>query len=213
MLFRSIALVDTPGFFAALIRRFLRQRYIHVVIASDAELKEAYSVGRRKPAVPVFAGFEKEDKESILHTFPTAFYRICELECTDAQKKGIMRLLQEDYQRRFHIHYAVLGLPFILMNVPFFIRNQYTCSSYIARVLQENGIRISEKHFSLVTPKDFYEYDKMCVVFEGKLSEITAGNLSQKMAGYKVASREAGCQKVAYNKITGCNVRGAAAYE
>ena len=28
-----IALVDTPGFFAALIRRFLRQRYIHVVIA------------------------------------------------------------------------------------------------------------------------------------------------------------------------------------
>ena len=57
-----IALVDTPGFFAALIRGFLRQRYIHVVIASDAELREAYSVGRRNPAVPVFAGFEKEDK-------------------------------------------------------------------------------------------------------------------------------------------------------
>ena len=57
-----IALVDTPGFFAALIRRFLRQRYIHVVIAQDAELTEAYSVGRRDPAVPVFAGFEKEDR-------------------------------------------------------------------------------------------------------------------------------------------------------
>ena len=39
-----IALVDTPGFFAALIRRFLRQRYIHVVIASDAELKDRKSV-------------------------------------------------------------------------------------------------------------------------------------------------------------------------
>ncbi len=95
-----IALVDTPGFFAALIRGFLRQRYIHVVIASDAELREAYSVGRRNPAVPVFAGFEKEDKNRILRAFPTAYYRICELECTEAQKRGIMKQLQEDYQRR-----------------------------------------------------------------------------------------------------------------
>jgi len=171
-----IALVDTPGFFAALIRGFLRQRYIHVVIASDAELKEAYSVGRRNPAIPILAGFEKEDKDSILHTFPSAFYRICELECTDAQKKGIMRRLKEDYQRRFQIHYAVLGLPFILFQIPFFIRNQYTCSSYIARVLQENGIWISEKHFSLVTPKDFYAYKKMRVIFEGELSKIAVGS-------------------------------------
>lgn len=170
-----IALVDTPGFFAALIRGFLGQRYIHVVIAQDAGLEEAYSVGRRNPAVPVFAGFEKEEKERILHAFPTAYYRICELECTDAQKKGVMWQLREDYQRRFHIHYAVLGLPFILINLPFFIRNQYTCSSYIARILQENGIKIAEKHFSLVTPRDFYEYDKMRVVYEGNLSDIVAG--------------------------------------
>ena len=39
-----IALVDTPGFFAALIRGFLRQRYIHVVIASDAELRQSLSL-------------------------------------------------------------------------------------------------------------------------------------------------------------------------
>lgn len=178
-----IALVDTPGFFAALIRGFLRQRYIHVVIASDAGLNEAYSVGRRNPAIPVFAGFEKEDKEKILHAFPSAYYRICELECTDAQKKGIMRQLKDDYQRRFHIHYAVLGLPFILFDIPFFIRDQYTCSSYIARVLQENGIWISRKHFSLVTPKDFYAYGKMRVIFEGELSRIAVGDSGGKPEG------------------------------
>ncbi|MDE7416411.1 MAG: hypothetical protein K2N44_08935 [Lachnospiraceae bacterium] len=178
-----IALVDTPGFFAALIRGFLKQRYIHVVIASDAELKEAYSVGRRNPAIPILAGFEKEDKDRILHTFPSAFYRICELECTDTQKQGIMGRLKEDYQRRFRIHYAVLGLPFILLNIPFFIRDQYTCSSYITRVLQENGIWISEKHFSLVTPKDFYEYGKMRIIFEGELSEIAGGSSDYKPEG------------------------------
>lgn len=167
-----IALVDTPGIFAAMIRRFLRQRYIHVVIGADAKMTESYSVGRRNPAIPFFAGFEKEDKNEILHAFPTAAYRICELSCTSKQKQKIMEELNTDYHRRFQIHYAVLALPFIVMGIPFYIKNQYTCSSYIAKLLSDNGISISEKHFSLVTPKDFYESEKLHMVFEGELSEI-----------------------------------------
>lgn len=170
-----IALVDTPGFFAALIRRFLKQRYIHVVLGFDAKLEDAYSVGRRNPAIPVFAGFERERKDKILETFPTAFYRICELECTDVQKKALWEKIQEDYRKRFRIHYAVCGLPFILMNIPFYIYHQYTCSSYIASVLEENGILHFKKHFSLVTPKDFYTGQNMRVVFEGELAQIVDG--------------------------------------
>ncbi len=175
MAYIYVALVDTPGFFAALIRRFLKQRYIHVVLGFDVELREAYSVGRRNPAVPVFAGFEKEDKGRILEAFPTAFYRICELECTDGQKKALWETIQRDYQKRFRIHYAVLGLPFLLAGIPFYINNQYTCSSYAARVLQENGIVAFKKHFSLVTPKDFYTARNMRVVFEGELSQLVFG--------------------------------------
>lgn len=167
-----IALVDTPGFFAYLIRNFLKQRYVHVVISADAKLKEAYSVGRRDPAVPVFAGFEKEDKYEILDVFPNAYYRVCELECTYEQKKNIMEKLESDYRMRFRIHYAVLALPFLLLGLPFYVRNQYTCSSYIARLLKENGICVSDKHFSLITPKDFYEYEGMRTVFEGELSQL-----------------------------------------
>ncbi len=170
-----IALVDTPGFFAALIRRFLKQRYIHVVLGFDAKLEDAYSVGRRNPAIPVFAGFERVCKDKILEAFPTAFYRICELECTDVQKKALWEKMQEDYRKRFRIHYAVCGLPFILMNIPFYIYHQYTCSSYIASVLEENGIWHFKKHFSLVTPKDFYTGQNMRVVFEGELAQIVDG--------------------------------------
>ena len=54
-----IAFVDTPGFFAGMIRQVIKQKYIHVVLSMDAELEEAYSVGRRNPAVPLFARFEK----------------------------------------------------------------------------------------------------------------------------------------------------------
>ena len=155
-----------------MIRKFLKQRYVHVVISADRELEKAYSMGRRNPAVPILAGFEKEDKNKILKKFPTAYYCICKLDCTPEQKNRIMEQLERDYDRRFRIHYAVIGLPFLVMGVPFYLRDQYTCSSYLAKVLQENGIEISDKHFSLVTPKDFYEYREMETIFEGKLSEF-----------------------------------------
>ena len=181
-----IALVDTPGFFAALIRRYLKLRYIHVVISEEPTFREAYSVGRRNPAIPVFAGFTKENRDEILHTFPSAFYRICELDCTYAQKREVVKRLKEDYDKRLRIHYAVIGLPFILMGVPFYIKNQYTCSSYIGKILRENGICVSDKHFSLITPKDFYECDKLRVIFEGRLSEISTKTHNHKIKGVSV---------------------------
>lgn len=171
-----IALVDTPGLFASLIRRFLKQKYIHVVISMDERLEEAYSFGRRNPRIPFFAGFEREDKHKILQAFPTADYMVCELNCGKEQKERICEKLRRDYIRRRHYRYAVPGLPFIVCGIPFYYKNQYTCSSYIARLLSENHIQISKKHFSLVTPKDFYLYPDKKVVFEGSLREfVNAG--------------------------------------
>lgn len=106
-----IAFVDTPGFFAGMIRQVIKQKYIHVVLSMDAELEEAYSVGRRNPAVPLFAGFEKEDKRKILTVFPTADYMVCSIECSLAQKEAIRQELRLAMQERFHYHYAVAGLP------------------------------------------------------------------------------------------------------
>lgn len=167
-----IALVDTPGIFAAIIRRTLRQKYIHVVISMDAGMEDAYSVGRRNPFVPLMAGFEREDKRKIVRAFPTADYMVCEMECTQEQKENIRSTLYQDMEQRYRYHYAIFGLPFILWNKPFYQKNHYTCSSYIARLLEENEIHIARKHFSLVTPKDFYEYSEKKVIFEGPLSEI-----------------------------------------
>ena len=170
-----IAMVDTPGLFAGIIRRFLKQKYIHVVISLDERLEEAYSFGRRNPRLPFFAGFEREDKNRILRAFPTADYRVCELECSAEQKERIRRRLRHDYQYRKSSHYAVAGLFFIMCGIPFYQRDHYTCSSYIARLLAENHIDISYKHFSLVTPKDFYYYPYKRTVFEGRLAKLVEG--------------------------------------
>ena len=170
-----LALVDTPGLFASLIRCFIHQRHIHVVISMDPRLEEAYSVGRRNPFIPILAGFEKEDKEKIYRAFPTANYMIYELECSGEQKRRLQEALHRDYRRRYQFHYTVIGLPLIVLGIPFYQKNHYTCSSYIARLLEECDMPVSEKHFSLVTPRDFYEYPKKRKIFEGFLSELVHG--------------------------------------
>lgn len=167
-----LALVDTPGLFAYIIRKVIGIDYIHVVLSMDEELNEAYSVGRRNPAVPLLAGFEKEDAAKIEKAFPTAKYKIVSMECTREQKENISRQLKECYEKRFQYHYCIIGLPMLLFNIPFYQKNHYTCSSFVASVLEENGIGLFGKHFSLVTPRDFYELENTDVVFEGTLHEL-----------------------------------------
>lgn len=167
-----LALVDTPGIFAAFIRLFIGLNYVHVVLSMDRELSEAYSMGRRNPAVPLIAGFEKENTHEIERAFPDAKYRIVSMECSREQKENIERQLKEYYRRRFQYHYCILGLPFLVLGIPFYQKNHYTCSSFIANILDENGMSLFDKHFSLVTPRDFYELQNTKVIYEGTLREF-----------------------------------------
>ena len=103
-----IAFVDTPGFFAGIIRRVIKQKYIHVALSLDPYLEETYSIGRRHPSVPLIAGFEKEDKYKILRAFPDADYMICRIRCTTEQKKYIEQELYRAMEQRFSYHYTIL---------------------------------------------------------------------------------------------------------
>ena len=58
------------------------------------------------------------------------------------------------------------------MGKPFYQRNHYTCSSFIARLLENNGVLSFSRHFSLITPRDFYEYGQQNVIYEGTLREL-----------------------------------------
>lgn len=167
-----IALVDTPGLFAGIIRRVIQREYIHVVLSLDENLEEAYSVGRRIPFLPYFAGFEKENKEKIFQAFPTAKYRIYSLDCTKKQKETIKEQLHKCYKNRFRYHYCIWGLPYLLLQKPFYQERHYTCSSFIARLLAQNGMDLFHKHFSLVTPADFYDLKNDGIIFEGRLAEF-----------------------------------------
>ena len=191
-----IALVDTPGLFAWMIRRVIKINYIHVVLSLDDSFREAYSVGRRNPFIPFFAGFEKENIDQIYKAFPTARYKIYTIECTEKQKDEIALQLKKCYRQRFQYHYCIIGLFFLLMGKPFYQHNHYTCSSFIAKLLETKNVLSFSKHFSLITPRDFFEYGQQNVIYEGTLRElciqIHAGRLVPKPyhsgAAYEICS-------------------------
>ncbi len=166
------ALVDTPGFFAEIIRKTTKINYCHVSMAFDPKLENVYSVGRRNPAVTFFAGFIKEDTQKIAKVFPTAKYKIIAIDCTLEQKQMLQAKMEACYPKRFQYHYCIIGLPFILLKKPFYQKNHYTCSSFLARCLQEVGLDLFEKHFSLVTPRDFYELENTDFLYEGLLTDF-----------------------------------------
>lgn len=182
-----IALVDTPGLFASIIRRVIRRDYVHVVLSLDEQFKEAYSVGRRNPFIPFFAGFEKENVAMIVRKFPGARYRIMKISCGKEQKREIAGALQRYYQNRFNYHYCILGLPFLLLNRPFYQKGHYTCSSFTARLLEENGLTLFDKHFSLVTPGDFYDLKEPEIIYEGLLKDYGYEDGKQYAPVYKTA--------------------------
>ena len=164
-----IVLIGTPGIFATLIRLYSRLKYIHVALAMDENLKECYSFGRRNPKVPIFSGFEKEEMDKVVAHFPKAICMVTEIECTKEQKEDVWKRINYYKKNAKRYHYTILGLPFLVFKKPFHQKRRYACSQFVARTLEDYGIRKFDKHFSLVTPKDFYEMPDKKILYVGTI--------------------------------------------
>lgn len=175
-----LVLIGTPGIFATLIRWFTRLKYIHIVLAMDEELKHGYSFGRRNPKIPILSGFEHEKMDEVVKKFPKALCMVTEIECTKEQKKNVWKRINYYRANAKRYHYTILGLPFLVLGIPFHQKRRYACSQFVARTLEDYGIRKFKKHYSLVTPRDFYEMPDKKILYVG-----TVEGYLDKMDGYK----------------------------
>lgn len=164
-----LVLIGTPGIFATLIRLVTRIKYIHIVLGMDEDLKDCYSFGRRNPKIPYFSGFEKEEMDKVIEKFPKALCMVTEIKCTKKQKEQVWGRINYYKANAKRYHYTILGLPWMVLKKPFHQKRRYACSQFVARTLEDYGIRKFDKHWSIMTPRDFYEMEDKKILYVGTI--------------------------------------------
>jgi len=162
-----IILSDTGTLFTRFIKFFTKKPHNHASISLNSRLDQVYSFGRKKPNNPFIGGFIKED---IRHDF----YRnsrcvIYAISVTDEQYEKMMEKIKRMEREKGHYRYNLLGLLFILLEIPYNRKNAYFCSQFVASILNESGVLYFEKPPSLIRPYDLLDEYKMQRVYEGHL--------------------------------------------
>lgn len=153
--------------FTRLIKCFTRRPLNHASISFSKDLEETYSFGRKCPNNPFIAGFVQEDLHCELFRNATcAIYR-CRVS-DDAFKQMKLHLEQFKLQKQKY-KYNLLGLFGVILNKELQRKNAFFCSQFVATILQNGGIRISNKPASLVKPCDIADSDASQLVYAGQL--------------------------------------------
>lgn len=167
-----IVLVRTPGIFAVLIRIFLHFEFIHVVLGLDKSLEHCYSFGRRDPRYPIISGFERERMDQVQKKFKKARIAQYEIKCTKEQKKQIIDKLRYYTANNLKYKYTILGIPCAVLGIPYHQKHHYMCSQFVARILEDCGVRKFQRHYTLMTPKDFYLMNNKKTIYIGSLKNF-----------------------------------------
>lgn len=150
----------------------LREKYVHVSISLDRELKEVYSFGRRNPEKMFPTGFVLEDLAKISTVFKDSICQIYELEIEKKQFYLLKKKIKQFYRNKEIYKYNILGLIPINFNIKYERDHHYACSQFVGKMLQDTGICNLEKNYSIIKPRDIENIKCMNKIYEGRISDI-----------------------------------------
>ena len=159
----------TGTYFSTFLRLVSGEKYIHVSISLDENLKYVYSFGRKNPKWMFPSGFVMENMSLISSFFKDAICQIYRLPLT---KKELLRLRKEikKYKdKESDYHYNIKGLIHIRFNKIYHRRHHFVCSQFVAKLLSDSKIYDFRKEYSLVRPKDIINIPSLCKIYEGKI--------------------------------------------
>lgn len=145
-----IVFSSTPYKIGKSIRVLTGQKYNHISICLDPELKEMYSFARRFYRTPFYGGFVKESLSRYDIDGKRARIRICRIPVTDQDYSKIQSRMQQMLRRQdifLYNHLSVLGTPFQRS-----IRTKaaFTCVEFCVYVLIMAGMDLDpRKYYSI----------------------------------------------------------------
>lgn len=167
-----IVLTQTHTYPARAIHLYTNEPFAHASIAFDEDLDEMYSFARRGIWNPFNAGFIEEDiNNGIFGKHRSTTCNIYQLKITERQYFRLREEVEIFKQNKDAYSYNFLGLLAAALNIPVRPRQRYFCSQFVAYVLERSDIKIFNKNYSLVKPRDIRLNPRLRSIYHGRLAE------------------------------------------
>lgn len=168
-----IVLSDSGTLPSRVIRMATRFAYGHAMLALSEDCEELYSFGRKKLHNFLCGGFVVEQRDGQFFTyFSETRCRVLSLSVTQAQFDALKREITQFCENTEQYKYDFIGcfLRYFRMRKTF--ADRYTCSHFVAEVLQRAGICTFPNGTMLVRPEDFLHIANMETVYEGRFCDL-----------------------------------------
>jgi len=159
----------TGTYFSTFLRLMSGEKYIHVSLSFDDNLKEVYSFGRKKPRWMFPCGFVMEDMRTLSNIFKHAVCQIYALPLTKNEYRQLRKELKKYQDKKEDYYYNVKGLVHIQFNKIYHRKHHFVCSQFVGKILGDSKIHNFKKDYSLIRPKDIVKIPRLELKYEGKI--------------------------------------------
>ena len=146
----------TGTFFSTFLRFMSGEKYIHVSLSFDKDLKEVYSFGRHNPRWAFPCGFSQEDLNRVL---------------TNEEYNRLKEEVMKYKNNKDNYHYNIVGLVPIQFNKVCRRKHHYVCSQFVGKIIEDAEIHKFKKDYSIVRPNDIRKIPRLKLKYEGKLTD------------------------------------------
>ena len=165
--------------FSRLLRLFSHLEFTHVSLSLVNDLSTMYSFGRRRLRMPWIAGFVEEHPD--MGVFG-AYNPDCEVLALQVSAENYNKIVEDikfakEHYNSFKYNYPALF--FTYFNRPMNLKNKFTCTQYVAYLLNNSRSVEFDKDVSLVIPSDYYKLPASSV-YKGKMHNFTSKCMSAK---------------------------------
>lgn len=149
--------------------------YSHAMLSLTEDCQELYSFGRRSLHNFLNGGFVVEQRDGRFFTyFSRTRCRVLALSVSESQLCALHRELAVFQEHAQEYKYDFLGCCLRYFRVKTTFDRRYTCSHFVAELLQRAGICEFPKGTMLVRPGDFMNVAGIRVVYEGMLTGLAS---------------------------------------
>lgn len=169
-----LVLTHPKSLIATAVRFLKRDSYTHAAICMDGRLQTLYGFGRKWAKFPFFGCFRKENLSKGFYagqgSVPGLVLR---LDISKEQYEAVAQMIEHFVRNSSFYRYNILGMLGNIISTPVQRSGRFTCSEFVAYVLERCGIMTFSYPLSLIRPQMLSQISAQ-IVYQGDLKKFAA---------------------------------------